>query len=484
MRLSAFISRDGWLILALLLIAVAFPAPVVAQAVQAAAPSEIAPYLEDTTIAIARLDLDRINSDAAADWEARFLQALESNPNDSGKASGEASKLTPHINEWTSAFVRAGGKTIYIVARLNDATPAYAIVPLGPGASPKVLGEMLKDPLAGSLFAGTTATGNTATTRPAPDLPLVMMKSEVIGTALYFGTTQTLADLRHFTPAPRPELERAFAEAGDAPLRVAFNPPKGLREMLASTKELPKELGGGPVTPVSNGLRWASLTLQIPSDHEKFSLSLTIQANDAATAMALGGILDAVRQSMSRERGREAAEVNEFLSIVAPKPASDHPDQLRLVLDDAPTQRILSLFADSVQSARMAALQTRSMYNERQICLALTLYVNDHDGALPKDLRADLKPYLSHDPGGLRKVFTNPRQPARKEGYVYIRPLNNLKDLKDASETPILYEAFDQWNNGIDVAFADGHVELIRDRNEFNRLLKNNPNVANGAALP
>jgi len=83
-----------------------------------------------------------------------------------------------------------------------------------------------------------------------------------------------------------------------------------------------------------------------------------------------------------------------------------------------------------------------------------------------------------------QKVFTNPRQPARKEGYVYMRPVNNVKDLKDASETPILYEAFDQWGNGIDVGFADFHVEFIRDQAEFNKLLKNNPNVARGAALP
>jgi hypothetical protein len=205
MRLSAFISRAGWLTVTLLSIAVAFSAQ--AQPAPAAAPGEIAPYVEDTTIAIARLDLDRLNSDAAVDWEAKFLQALESDPSDTGKALRELAK--PHIKQWTSEFVRAGGKTVYIVAKMNDATPAFAIVPLGLGASPKVLSEMLKDPFSGSLLAGTPTT-----TQPASEPPLAYLKSEVIGTALYFYPAQAFGDLHHFTEAARPELEKAFAVAG------------------------------------------------------------------------------------------------------------------------------------------------------------------------------------------------------------------------------------------------------------------------------
>jgi prepilin-type processing-associated H-X9-DG protein len=475
MRLSAFISRAGWLTVTLLSIAVAFSAQ--AQPAPAAAPGEIAPYVEDTTIAIARLDLDRLNSDAAVDWEAKFLQALESDPSDTGKALRELAK--PHIKQWTSEFVRAGGKTVYIVAKMNDATPAFAIVPLGLGASPKVLSEMLKDPFSGSLLAGTPTT-----TQPASEPPLAYLKSEVIGTALYFYPAQAFGDLHHFTEAARPELEKAFAEAGDAPVRVAFSPPEGLRQLLAHAKELPEELGGGPVTPVSSGLRWASLALQTRSDHEGFSLSLIIQAKDAATAQQLSGILDTAHQTVAKEKGRENAEVNEFLSVVAPKITSEHPDQLRLTLDEAQTQNVLNMFADSIRTAHRLALQTQSMGNERQICTAIIFYANDHDGVLPRDLRVDLKKYLGDDPGVIQKVFTNPRQPARKEGYVYIRPANNVTGLKNASETPILYEAFDEWGEGINVGFADGHVELIRDSSEFNKILKNNPNVARGAELP
>ena len=44
------------------------------------------------------------------------------------------------------------------------------------------------------------------------------------------------------------------------------------------------------------------------------------------------------------------------------------------------------------------------------------------------------------------------------------RRRDRMIQIKNASETVILYEAFDKWGDGINVAFADGHVEFVKDQ--------------------
>lgn len=106
-----------------------------------------------------------------------------------------------------------------------------------------------------------------------------------------------------------------------------------------------------------------------------------------------------------------------------------------------------------------------SMSNMRQIILGCILYAQDHDGKLPESLDA-VEVYV-----GDKNVFSNPRQPGRKRGYIYVRPSKPYDKLMNIEELVLLYEAYDEWGEGIGVGFADGHVEFMKDRDRFIELL-------------
>ena len=110
-----------------------------------------------------------------------------------------------------------------------------------------------------------------------------------------------------------------------------------------------------------------------------------------------------------------------------------------------------------------AVKRLKSAVNMDRIIKACRKYVNEHNGQWPDSLQ-ELTTY------GLDKdVFTNPRQPAREVGYVYLKPPPSPSESRI-----VLYEAYDAWNSGINVGFANYHIQFIKEESDFkNRLGKN-----------
>ncbi len=108
-----------------------------------------------------------------------------------------------------------------------------------------------------------------------------------------------------------------------------------------------------------------------------------------------------------------------------------------------------------------------AMSNLRSIALAICSYADENKGKLPETIN-QFTPYLSDN-----KILTNPRQPNRKIGFVYLKPAVLMKDIKDSGRCIIAYEYYKSWpENGLCAAFADGHVEIIRIETNFKKLLK------------
>lgn len=105
----------------------------------------------------------------------------------------------------------------------------------------------------------------------------------------------------------------------------------------------------------------------------------------------------------------------------------------------------------------------KSAVNMDRIIKACRKYVNEHNGQWPDSLE-ELTTY------GLDKdVFTNPGQPARKVGYVYLKP-----PASPSESRIVLYETYDVWNGGINIGFANYHIEFIKEESDFkNRLGEN-----------
>ena len=106
------------------------------------------------------------------------------------------------------------------------------------------------------------------------------------------------------------------------------------------------------------------------------------------------------------------------------------------------------------------AQSATNIYRILKICLD---YVEENGGEWPNSLY-DLVNY-----GLPKETLVNPRQPKRENGYVYLKPEERLSPSDDI----ILYEAYDGWGGGINVGFADGHIDFIKEESDFNkRLLK------------
>ena len=104
----------------------------------------------------------------------------------------------------------------------------------------------------------------------------------------------------------------------------------------------------------------------------------------------------------------------------------------------------------------------KSAVNMDRIVKACRKYVNEHEGQWPDSLE-ELSIY------GLDKdVFTNPRQPARKAGYVYLKPPSSPPE-----SSIVLYEAYDVWDSGINVGLANYRIEFIKEEADFKNRLKN-----------
>ncbi len=53
------------------------------------------------------------------------------------------------------------------------------------------------------------------------------------------------------------------------------------------------------------------------------------------------------------------------------------------------------------------------------------------------------------------------------EGHMYIPPKNTVPPQKNV----VIYESYQTWGEGINVGFADGHVEFIAQEADFLKLL-------------
>lgn len=95
----------------------------------------------------------------------------------------------------------------------------------------------------------------------------------------------------------------------------------------------------------------------------------------------------------------------------------------------------------------------KSMVNIKKLLLAGFKY-GDKNGQWPATLEGfagEVNP----------EVLVNPASPER--GYVYIRPQGQYPN----AESVVIYEHYEQWGEGINVGFGDGHVEFMKDEAEF-----------------
>ncbi|MCK4624719.1 MAG: hypothetical protein KAV00_05360, partial [Phycisphaerae bacterium] len=272
-----------------ILILVALVMPAVAPAGQAydaaAITKTIAPFVDDQTLVVIRIDFSRLDVDAT--W-ARFMELLKVTKDHDVKdivgAKGE-------VERWVKDFVKAGGKDFFFVFSLADlpAEPYFVVVPLRPGAKAEVLTGLV-----------TSGKAEAAKSRPAKRRKSGGLfgcpAAGKIKNAIVAGSPEQLKRLRAANGVDRPNLPKAFAAAGDSSVQILLLPTPDTRRVIEEMMpELPKEIGGGPSTVLTRGLIWAAIGINAPP---KMSVRLIVQSKDTASAKAFRDLVPRIVKSL------------------------------------------------------------------------------------------------------------------------------------------------------------------------------------------
>jgi prepilin-type processing-associated H-X9-DG protein len=421
----------------------------------------VGPFVDDQVIAVFRVDAARVDAKALEAWIVeRMNEGATADGADAGRIKAAANDLAgPRgaLEKYLGDFKAGGGRELYGLVRMDDVMRQQVpvlVVPIEPGTDAKKLeavfgkqgGEKSTEVLGDVVLVGTDA-------QREPARAAAAQANKANGAA----NADLAAALASMSAAPdAPAIQIALAPSADS--RKAF-------EQLAPT--LPKEIGGGPTSDVTRGLRWATVAVALPP---KPSVRVTVQARDAAAVDSLEKTIRAAIDSGVKATEAESAKVGnagkaEMLRASAKLlpslvPAREGNDRLVLTMDDAKLSNLASVISAGMVMARGNALRVRSMSNMRQLILACVLHANEHKGEYPDDLTAAAKAY---DAAAMLK---NPR--GGKSGYKYVKPPLGTKS---PSDRIVLYEIDTLDPDGRGVGFADGHVEFMKEP-DFQKRLK------------
>lgn len=341
----------GLFILALL---AAGPAVAGEQFDPAARAKAVAPFIDEQTVLIARVDLSQVEVDPIVDKAMELIgQVVPEALADPDKFREDGAQARAMLKKLQAAFRQAGGREVYLLFSMADVDfrrePApLLIIPLAEGADAKALADLCKT---------------------------VMDVQQRLGDVLFVGTRPTLDRLKALRPVQRPEIAAAFRAAGDSVAQAIFLPPthaaRVIEEMLP---KLPEEIGDGPSTAITHGLLWAVASADPPP---KMALRLVIQSRDAGAAAAFREKWTAAFQLLGKQKEvrKRVPTFDKIATLLRPKVEGD-----RLTLtfneENQGVASLISLLTPPIQEARAAAMRAASTNNLKQIAIAMHNYDN------------------------------------------------------------------------------------------------------------
>ena len=209
---------------------------------------------------MAHVDVSRIEADPLIALAGQLIPALQD--------SADLQRAKTASTQTLATLTKAGAKDVYFVFGLADVSfgannpqPVFAIVPLAANADVKALSQ---------VFAQMGEV------------------TERLDDVLFAGSRTALARLKQKSPPDdrRRRRYRGLCEAaGDTAARFLFVPPRHWQRVIEEMMpNMPAEMGGGPSTTFTHGIRWVAVGIEPPL---QFSVRLVIQSQDAEAAKAL-----------------------------------------------------------------------------------------------------------------------------------------------------------------------------------------------------
>jgi len=299
-----------------------------------------------------------------------------------------------------------------------------------------------------------------APTEPAGD-PTEHLKV-ILGSDVLLATGATLARLReeqNGTAATPEPLARAasLALTGEHDVELVLMPTADVVRVLeAMLPELPREIGGGPVSLLTRGLSRAAMRMQLPP--EEF-VDLAIESESPEDARALHGWIERLAARAADPRTPPNGGLLASLLDLADPRLDGAEISIRMDEDRIATM-MREVIAPAVLGARDQAKQVKAMSQVRQILMAAHVYAQEHEDNFPGALdvlidTGHIAPDALRLPTGRDLVYLPPR---------------DVKQVNWAT-TPMILEIGGEFpEKGLIVGFLDGHVELVADEARYEAL--------------
>lgn len=323
----------------------------------------IAPYLDRQTIAVGYVDVRRVEPKSLVDLHVRLVP----------EAAVEREQRLAALNSAVSTLRQCDFPEFYVVFSLADipGAPPFVIFPARQGSNAEGLIKAIPLPPANNN-----------------------VRTEKLDRAVIFATRQALDRIHRHKPDPRPELVEAFRAAGDAAIQLLVLPTKDERRVVEEMlPELPPEIGGGPSTILTRGLRWMAVGINPPP---ATSLHAVIQSQDAAAATALREKwIVATRLLGRQELPQMVRNLERPVSLLVPEVQGD---RLVVSTEKLPggAERLLQALAPPLEDVHRRMAKQQSANRMKQIALAMHNYY-DQNQSFPAQAKFDAqgKPSLS-----------------------------------------------------------------------------------------
>lgn len=323
----------------------------------------IAPYLDRQTIGVGYVDVRRVEPKALVDLYLRLVP----------EGSVDQEQRLAALNSAVSTLRQYDFPEFYVVFSLADipGAPPFVIFPARQGSNAEGLIKAIPLPPANNN-----------------------VRTEKLDRAVIFATRQALDRIHRHKPDPRPELVEAFRAAGDAAVQLLVLPTKDDRRVVEEMlPQLPPEIGGGPSTILTHGLRWMAVGINLPP---ATSLHVVVQSQDAAAAAALREKwIAATRLLGQKELPQVVRNLERPVSLLIPEVQGD-----RLVVSTEKQpggiEPLLQALTPSLEEARRRLGKRHSANRLKQIGLAMHNYY-DQNQSFPAQAKFDAqgKPLLS-----------------------------------------------------------------------------------------
>jgi hypothetical protein len=201
-------------------------------------------------------------------------------------------------------------------------------------------------------------------------------------------------------------LKAAASAAADAPIQIYVLPPEHVwRTFRELMPELPPQLGGGPSSVLTEGVRWVGIGI----DPAKPSLAATIESNSPSAAASFAEFLPGfLRSTLALQLGDDGAEIQQLLTAALSK-LEIRVEQDRVLLstpllsDQQQSKELMRALVDSIvapisRDGKMKKFKQLGLaiwnYESANKCLPPNQKGRNVDGSSRLSWRVHILPYL------------------------------------------------------------------------------------------